>query len=254
MQRNKHSIAAIDRVANWGLPAWQAQKGDGEGGGMPCESPPKFMVCFLSCSFKFSTSTLEFYSWIHYFTLFLWNSHHWKRFYTRLLAFELNFFIWPCSLYIFHSTNKYSFNFNATYFHSTQIFILLQLKLFSFNKKISIQLQLKLFLFNKKIFIQLLYLKFTDADIPDVYSTKTARPLPNSVNVWHTDPVSWDALKWRRTGWLKWHLLLRHSLRSRRLEVVGERENGRARGRHAKGEGAASLFPFLPILSPTRSP
>ena len=28
------------------------------------------------------------------------------------------------------------------------------------------------------------------------------------------------------------------SLRSRRLEVVGERENGRARGRHAKGEGA----------------
>ena len=25
------------------------------------------------------------------------------------------------------------------------------------------------------------------------------------------------------------------SLRSRRLEVVGERENGRARGRHAKG-------------------
>ena len=28
------------------------------------------------------------------------------------------------------------------------------------------------------------------------------------------------------------------SLRSRRLEVVSERENGRARGRHAKGEGA----------------
>ena len=31
------------------------------------------------------------------------------------------------------------------------------------------------------------------------------------------------------------------SLRSRRLEVVGERENGRARGRHAKGEEALSL-------------
>ena len=28
----------------------------------------------------------------------------------------------------------------------------------------------------------------------------------------------------------------RISLRSRRLEVVGERENGRARGRHAGGE------------------
>ena len=30
----------------------------------------------------------------------------------------------------------------------------------------------------------------------------------------------------------------RNSLRSRRLEVVGERENGRARGRLARGEGA----------------
>ena len=29
-----------------------------------------------------------------------------------------------------------------------------------------------------------------------------------------------------------------YSLRSRRLEVAGERENGRARGRHARGEGA----------------
>ena len=28
------------------------------------------------------------------------------------------------------------------------------------------------------------------------------------------------------------------SLRSRRLEVAGERENGRARGGHARGEGA----------------
>ena len=31
---------------------------------------------------------------------------------------------------------------------------------------------------------------------------------------------------------------LNPSLHSRRLEVVGERENGRARGRHARGEGA----------------
>ena len=29
-----------------------------------------------------------------------------------------------------------------------------------------------------------------------------------------------------------------HSVRNRRLEVVGERENGRARGRHARGEEA----------------
>ena len=29
-------------------------------------------------------------------------------------------------------------------------------------------------------------------------------------------------------------------LRSRRLEVVGERENGRTRGRHARGEGASA--------------
>ena len=29
------------------------------------------------------------------------------------------------------------------------------------------------------------------------------------------------------------------SLRSRRLEVVGERENGRARGKHARGEGVS---------------
>ena len=32
--------------------------------------------------------------------------------------------------------------------------------------------------------------------------------------------------------------LFQRSLRGRRLEVVGERENGRARGRHARGEGA----------------
>ena len=38
------------------------------------------MVWILSCSFKVSTSTLEFYSWIQYLTLFLSNSHHWKTF------------------------------------------------------------------------------------------------------------------------------------------------------------------------------
>ena len=40
------------------------------------------------------------------------------------------------------------------------------------------------------------------------------------------------------------------SLRSRRLEVVGERENGRARGRHARGvsfsRASFSLSPLLP--------
>ena len=35
------------------------------------------------------------------------------------------------------------------------------------------------------------------------------------------------------------------SLRSRRLEVVGERENGRVRGRHARGEGAPSPLACL---------
>ena len=35
-----------------------------------------------------------------------------------------------------------------------------------------------------------------------------------------------------------------HSLRSRRLEVVGEREHGRARGRHAKGESPSSAPVF----------
>ena len=39
------------------------------------------------------------------------------------------------------------------------------------------------------------------------------------------------------------------NLRSRRLEVVGERENGRARGRHVRGEG-----PLSPRLSPFRAP
>ena len=39
------------------------------------------------------------------------------------------------------------------------------------------------------------------------------------------------------------------SLRSRRLEVVGERKNGRARGRHASGEGG-SLSRARSFLSP----
>ena len=42
------------------------------------------------------------------------------------------------------------------YFHSTQIFIQLELKLFFFNKKITIQLQLKLFFFNTNIHTQFL--------------------------------------------------------------------------------------------------
>ena len=42
---------------------------------------------------------------------------------------------------------------------------------------------------------------------------------------WHSDPLARDSF----------YCL---SLRSRRLEVVGERENGHARGRHARGEGA----------------
>ena len=39
------------------------------------------------------------------------------------------------------------------------------------------------------------------------------------------------------------------SLRSRRLEVVGERKNGRARERHARGEGG----PLSPRVSPSRT-
>ena len=39
------------------------------------------------------------------------------------------------------------------------------------------------------------------------------------------------------------------SLRSRRLEVVGETENGRARGRHARGDCSLSLR-----VSPSRAP
>ena len=41
------------------------------------------------------------------------------------------------------------------------------------------------------------------------------------------------------------------SLRSRRLEVVGERENGRAQGRRARGEGTFPLAsPFLLLARP----
>ena len=49
------------------------------------------------------------------------------------------------------------------------------------------------------------------------------------------------------------------SLRSRPLEVVSERENGRARGRHARGEGEATsplaclLLPRPVFLVPTTS-
>ena len=40
------------------------------------------------------------------------------------------------------------------------------------------------------------------------------------------------------------------SLRSRRLEVAVERENGRARGRHARGEGATSPLACLLLARP----
>ena len=40
------------------------------------------------------------------------------------------------------------------------------------------------------------------------------------------------------------------SLRSRRLEVAGERENGHARGRHARGEGASSPLACLLLARP----
>ena len=40
------------------------------------------------------------------------------------------------------------------------------------------------------------------------------------------------------------------SLRSRRLEVVGERENGRVPGRHARGEGAPSPLACLLLALP----
>ena len=42
----------------------------------------------------------------------------------------------------------------------------------------------------------------------------------------------------------------RSSLPTRHLEVVGERENGRKRGRHARGEGAPSLLACLLLARP----
>ena len=44
-----------------------------------------------------------------------------------------------------------------------------------------------------------------------------------------------------------------HSLRSRHLEVVGERENGRAQGRHARGPSplASTSFPGFSPTHPT---
>jgi len=50
-----------------------------------------------------------------------------------------------------------------------------------------------------------------------------------------------------------------NSLRSRRLEVVGERENGRARGRHAKGEVSPRVSPscarvFLCVSTTSKRP
>ena len=54
--------------------------------------------------------------------------------------------------------------------------------IFYFTSTQSIHLTSIQTIFNQqKIFIQLLYLKFPD--IPNVYSTKTARPLPNSVKI-----------------------------------------------------------------------
>ena len=53
------------------------------------------MVWILNCSFKFSTSTLEFYSWIPYFTLFLLeftsleNVFNTFRFWTQLFYMTL---------------------------------------------------------------------------------------------------------------------------------------------------------------------
>ena len=72
----------------------------------------KFMVWF-------STSALEFYSWIQNFALVL---IYGKRFYTFLLNFELNFFIWPCSVYIFNSRCQIT-QLNHAIFNSTNKFL-----------------------------------------------------------------------------------------------------------------------------------
>ena len=64
------------------------------------------MVWIFNCWFQFPNSALEFYSWIQKFILLIRIHIIGKRFYTCLLAFELNFFIWPCSRYIFNYTVK----------------------------------------------------------------------------------------------------------------------------------------------------
>ena len=62
-------------------------------------------------------------------------------------------------LYLYSTNNIHSTSTPYSYFHSTQIFF---------------QLQLKLFYFNQKVSIQLLYLKFPD--IPNVYQQKLTVP------------------------------------------------------------------------------
>ena len=75
---------------------------------------PKFMVCILNCSFKFQLQHLNFTTEFNILHSSFRVQIIGKRFYTCLLAFELNFFIWPCSLYIFNSTNK--FLYTATFY------------------------------------------------------------------------------------------------------------------------------------------
>ena len=80
--------------------------------------------------------------------------------------------------------------------------------IFYFSSTQSIHLTSTQTVFNQQqIFIQLLYLKFPD--IPNVYSTKTARPLPNSVKiVWI---LAWifalkkNSLSWSWMNiWVEW--------------------------------------------------
>ena len=63
---------------------------------------------------------------------------------------------------------------------------------------------------------------------PEVFS-RSRQLLGRSVmSTWRSGrDICWFAV-------LRWTWAFKASLRSRRLEVVGERENGRARGRHAK--------------------
>ena len=69
-------------------------------------SPPKFIVWILNSSFKFLNFYLNFiaeYNILHSSFRFRITG---KRFYTRLLFFKLNSFIWPCSPYIFNSLHQ----------------------------------------------------------------------------------------------------------------------------------------------------